>query len=157
MSGFKKSPPTEYRKFRVRGHIRSFRDLEVYKQTTTLSAQIFEVDLPPKLLRRTRLDPELGHLRQLSKQIPRLLAESYGNRFTDRELAYDKLEKAMEIIGNVIAKTDFLTTSIDDYETKQSLLKLIPEYQRQKQKILNLKKAWLRFDEKTRDSQPTNG
>jgi hypothetical protein len=43
---------TEYKKFRVRGHIRSFRDLEIYKYTTKLSSQIFGLELPPNLKNR---------------------------------------------------------------------------------------------------------
>ena len=46
---YQKPPKLEYRRFRVRGHIRSFRDLEIYKQTTLLSSRIYNLEFPPKI------------------------------------------------------------------------------------------------------------
>ena len=138
----------EYRKFRVRGHIRSFRDLEIYKQTTLLSSQIYDIELPPKIKNKKLLEQELEFLRNISKQIPRLIAESYGDKFTNRNLAYQKLEEAMQQISQVIAKLDFLIAAAEHQETQQIFVKLIRRYQTQRRKILNLKKAWLRIEEK---------
>lgn len=138
----------EYRKFRVRGHIKSFRDLEIYKQTTLLSSQIFQITLPPKLPQKKLMETELEFLRNLSKQVPRLIAESWGDRFTNRQLAYAKLEKAMQYVSQIITKIDFLIASINHQETTHNLAKLIRKYQVQKRKILNLKRAWLRIEEK---------
>lgn len=145
---YKKSSKLEYRKFRVRGHIRSFRDLEIYKQTTRLSSQIYELELPPKIKNKKLLEKELELLRNISKQIPRLIAEAYGDKFTSRSLAYQKLEDAMRYIRKVIAKLDFLIASLPHQELKQTLVKLIRKYQRQRRKILNLKNAWLRIEAK---------
>jgi|SaaInlStandDraft_5_1057022.scaffolds.fasta_scaffold82847_2 hypothetical protein len=39
----------EYKKYRVRGAIKSFRDLEIYKQTTLLASQIIQIELPQKI------------------------------------------------------------------------------------------------------------
>ena len=36
----------EYRKFRVKSPIKTFRDLEVYKNTTFLIAEIFQIKIP---------------------------------------------------------------------------------------------------------------
>lgn len=138
----------EYHKFRVRGHIRSFRDLEIYKQTTLLSSQIYNLELPPKIKNKKLLEQELEILRTLSKQPPRLIAEAYGDRFSDRNLAYQKLEEAMQQISQVIAKLDFLIASIENpTELKQEFVKLIRKYQTQRRKILNLKRAWERIEE----------
>lgn len=148
---FKPKSQPEYQKyktFRVRGHIKSFRDLEVYKKTTELSSQIFTITLPPKITGKKLLENELDILRTLSKYPPKFIAESYGNKFTDRPLAYLKLEKAMECISNIIAKIDFLIALINHQGTKQTFIKLISKYQVWKRKILNLKKAWIRIDEK---------
>lgn len=138
----------EYRKFRVRGHIKSFRDLEIYKQTTRLSSQIYDLKLPPKIKGKKLLEQELEILRNLSKQVPRLIAESYGDKFTDRQQAYAKLEKTMQMIAKVITKLDFLIATVEHQETKRIFVKLIGYYQRQKRKILNLKRAWIRIEER---------
>jgi len=36
----------EYKKYRVKSAIKSFRNLEVYKKTTELSAELFQMELP---------------------------------------------------------------------------------------------------------------
>jgi len=138
----------EYRKFRVRGHIRSFRDLEIYKQTTQLASAIYDLTLPANLKNKKLLEKELELLRHLSKQVPRLIAEAWGDRFTNRSLAYEKLEEAMQFISRTITKMDFLLTNVDSQELKQIFVKLIRQYQFQRRKILNLKNAWVRIEEK---------
>jgi len=146
---YKPKSKLEYRKFRVRGHIRSFRDLEIYKKTTWLSSQIYGIELPPKIKGKKLLERELELLRNISKQIPRLIAESYGDRYTNRQLAYAKLEESMQHIRQTIAKMDFIIAAVEkNQELKHSLTKLIGKYQRQRRKILNLKKAWERIEEK---------
>ncbi len=142
----------EYQKFRVRGHIRSFRDLEIYKQTTLLSSQIYDIELPPKIKNKKLLEEELEILRNISKQIPRLIAESYGDKFTNRNLAYQKLEEAAQQISQVIAKLDFLIAAVEHLETKQIFVKLISRYQTQRRKTLNLKRAWEKVEEKRREA-----
>jgi len=138
----------EYKKFRVRGHIRSFRDLEIYKQTTLLSSEIYGLELPPKVKGKKLLEQELEILRNISKQIPRLIAESYGDKFTDRQLAYRKLEEAAQQISQVIAKLDFLIAAVEHQETQQVFVKLIKKYQTPRRKVLNLKRAWEKVEEK---------
>ncbi len=58
-SGRKGKWKPEYKKFRVKSAIKSFRDLEVYKQTTQLSAKIFQIELPATIKNRKRLSDEL--------------------------------------------------------------------------------------------------
>ncbi|TSC92839.1 MAG: hypothetical protein CEN89_421 [Candidatus Berkelbacteria bacterium Licking1014_7] len=58
----------EYQKFRVRTPIRTFRDLDVYKDTTKLAAGIFGLKLPVSV---KKLNLEFGLLCQLAKQVPR--------------------------------------------------------------------------------------
>ena len=145
---YKPKGKLEYRKFRVRGHIRSFRDLEIYKQTTLLSSEIYGLELLPKTKNKKLLEQELEFLRNISKQIPRLIAESYGDRFTDFLGGCNKLEQASQQISQVIAKLDFLIAMVEHQETQQIFVKLINRYQTQKRKTLNLKKAWERVEEK---------
>ncbi|MBM4402529.1 MAG: hypothetical protein FJ044_04775 [Candidatus Cloacimonetes bacterium] len=94
------------------------------------------------------MEGELELLRNLSKQVPRLIAEAYGDRFTSKQLAYQKLEQAMRTISQIITKLDFLLTSIVHQETKQILINFVRKYELQRRKTLNLKRAWERWEEK---------
>lgn len=134
----------EYRKFRVKSTIKTFRDLEVYKQTTWLSAEIFKLKLPSKLQNRKRIKEEIDNLYGISKQVPRLIAESYGDKFDSFSGAMQKLERAMRMISVIIAKLDFLTASTDNVQIKDEFNGFLKKYQYQRVKILNLKKAWIR-------------
>jgi len=135
---------SEYKKFRVKSSIKSFRDLEVYKQTTLLSAEICQFQLPRTIKNRKSLEDDFKKLKELTKHIPRLIAESYGDKFTNLDLSSQKLEKSMQIISMVIAKTDFLIASVDSQEISETLNTSLKKYQIQRVKILNLKKAWQR-------------
>lgn len=131
----------EYKKFRVKSAVRSFRDLEVYKKTNQLASDIFKLELPKSC---AAIKGELDALRAEVKLVPLLIAESYGDKFSDIAVSLDKLEKACRIISGAVAKIDFLVISINETETKEVLNKLLKQYQAQRVKILNLKKAWMR-------------
>jgi len=156
MPGFKKyqsdknikprkfAPRQEYKKFRVRTAIKTFRDLEVYKQTTQLSSEIFQLEISAAEKNKTKLMEEAELLYGLSKNIPRLIAESYGDKFSEFDKAMNKLEKTAQLVSSVISKIDFLTASVETLKTKETLNKFLKKYQIQRVKILNLKKAWIR-------------
>lgn len=131
----------EYKKFRVKTPVRSFRDLEVYRQTTALSVAIFNLAVPKQY---KRFEQEFAILKQLSKPVPKLIAESYGRKFSSISQSLNKLEEAMERISTIIAKIDFLIIAIDLAEFKEQLMDILKKYQRQRFKILNLKRAWER-------------
>jgi len=136
----------EYKKFRVKSSIKTFRDLEVYRQTTQLSADIFQFELPETVKMRKKLSEETRILYELSKNVPRLIAECYGDKFSNFNLAMQKLEKSMQIISNIIAKIDFLVATLNavraSHEKSEKLTEILKKYQRQRTKILNLKNAW---------------
>jgi len=134
----------EYKKFRVRSSIKSFRDLDVYKNTTLLSAEIFLLKLPEKYRKKKGLQDELEKLKQISKFVPKLISESYGDKFTSLELASDKLEKSAHIIDSAITKADFLNAIIDNEDFRGKVLEIIKKYQVSRRRILNLKRAWNR-------------
>lgn len=135
----------EYKKFRVRTPIKSFRDLEVYRQTTLLSSEIFQFVPRIKKNKNNRyLLEEFEILYSLSKIVPKLIAESYGDKFSDRTLAMAKLEQDMRVISNIVAKIDFILAVLKDQEFKESLNKLLAKYQSQRVKINNLRRAWSR-------------
>ena len=132
----------EYKKFRVRTAIKSFRDLDVYKNATQLSADIFKLKLPEKYRKSEKIKAELNILFDLSKNIPRLIAESHSQKFTDLPGASGKLEKAAQICNLIVSKIDFLSIVVDDAEFRGLLLTILNKYPTNKMKILNLKKAW---------------
>ncbi|MBL7053518.1 MAG: hypothetical protein ISS02_02590 [Candidatus Portnoybacteria bacterium] len=135
----------EYNKYRVRTAIKSFRDLEVYRQGTLLSAEVFKLIFKiGKKKKEKYLLKEFEILYSLSKLIPKLIAESYGDRFSDNEMAFNKLEQVMRIIANIVAKIDFLVEVIEDDEIKKALNKILAKYQKQRVKVNNLRRAWIR-------------
>ncbi|MFH1245686.1 MAG: hypothetical protein V1662_04300 [Candidatus Omnitrophota bacterium] len=131
----------EYKKYRVKSPVKSFRDLEVYKRTTQYAAEIFQIKLPKA---DAALQEEFGILNQIVKQAPKLIAESYGDKFSDFTGALAKLEKTAQIISNAVTKIDFLVLSVQDTGVKETLNALLKKYQTQRVKVLNLKRAWVR-------------
>ncbi len=129
----------EYRKFRVKTSVKSFRDLEIYKRTTALCAELFTLKIEDNN-KQTRT--ELDILASLSKYVPKYIAESYGDRYADRALGIAKLEKAAQIISDVIAKLDLINILVEKKDLKEHLLRLIKNYQLQRRKVINLKRVW---------------
>ena len=134
----------EYKKyhknnFRVRSPIKSFRDLEVYQTTIKLSNMLLGLDF---------LD-EKQEIKKISESIPRLIAESYGDKFDSIEIAEQKLDEAITLITNIITKLDILREKFLEVKEKKEVLdKLIIKYGYQKLKVLNLKRAWKRIFDK---------
>ena len=58
-----------YKRFRVRTPVRTFRDLEVYQESTKLAAQIFNLKLPVKYKEETA--EEIQNLKQMAKVVPK--------------------------------------------------------------------------------------
>jgi len=125
----------EYKKFRVRGHIKSFRDLEVYKQTTLLASKTIQMNLEETLQEQAR-------------KIPKTIAKSYGEKFVNRQHAYEMIEQTAQNISELITEMDLIIALTEKSEDKEPFLDLIKKYQIQKRKILNLKKAWIRIEKK---------
>ena len=125
--------------YRVKSLIKSFRDLEVYQKTVQLYAEI--IALP--FLREKGFENDLEQLREIAENIPKLIAEAYGDKFDSKELAHKKLTKAITFITNVITKIDIFREKFsEEREIKETLDKLLTKYQTQKRKVLNLRKAW---------------
>jgi len=135
----------EYKKynknnFRVRSPIKSFRDLEVYQTTIKLSNILLDLDF---------LNNEKEEIKKISESIPRLIAESYGDKFDSIEIAEKKLDEAITLITNIITRLDIFREKFLEVKEKKDVLdKLIIKYGYQKLKVLNLKRAWKRIFEK---------
>jgi len=162
------TPNTRRGNFKVRGPIKSFRDLDVYNKSTELSADIFTL----RASEDSGLAEELALLKNLSKHIPKMIAESYGNRFDHFVVAERKLEKTAEVISSIIAKIDFILSvlkkeqgviavAVVEQEKKKEITKedktdefkkrvevLLREYTAVRMKVLNLKRSWIRLNEK---------
>lgn len=128
-------------RYRVRSPIKSFRDLEVYQKTIQLSNMITELEF----LNDEKFIEEKKELKETAEKIPRLIAEAYGDKFDDKELACKKLTLVVTLITNVITRLDILKDKfIENREIKDELDGLILKYTYQKRKVLNLRKAWNR-------------
>ena len=142
----------EYDRFRVRSPIKSFRDLEVYQKKIQLSNQITSLDF----LNDSSFIEEKKELKELAEKIPRLLAESYGDRFDSKELASKKLTLSVTLITNIITRIDILRDRFTEQkEIKEVLDGLLVKYSYQKRKILNLRKAWSRVFSNERNATKT--
>lgn len=151
--------------FRVKGPIKSFRDLDVYNKSTELSADIFTL----RASEDSGLSEELEILKNLSKHIPKMIAESYGNRFDHFVVAERKLEKTAEVISSIIAKIDFILSVLKKEQSevvavnseegkeiardevgefKKRVEVLLRDYTAVRVKVLNLKRSWVKLNEK---------
>jgi len=133
----------DYRKFRVRTPVRSFRDLEVYQLAIRLSAEIYNLVLPENY-KSEELDIEIKTLKDNSKLIIKLLVESYDDKFNDIKLAAKKMKIIAQTVNMIVSKIDFLNALIEDENFRENLLGISKKYQRLKMKTLNLKRAWER-------------
>jgi len=122
----------QYKNFRVKSLIKSFRDLEVYQKTIELSEELNSLEFIKS-----------QEINSLTEKVPKLIAEAYGDRFDSKELAHNKLTEAITFTANIITKIDlFRQRFANNKENKEILDKLLTKYQTQKRKILNLRKAW---------------
>ncbi len=135
----------DYKKFRVKSPVKTFRDLEVYQEAIKLSAEIFNLSFSKK---REDLESEIKTLKENSKLIPKLLVESYGDKFSSMNVADKKLELAAQIANMIIAKIDFLNAVAEDDKLRDKLSEILKKYQRVKMKTINLKRAWDRVFKK---------
>ena len=145
--------------YRVKSPVKSFRDLEVYQKTIQLSNQITGLEF----LNKQQYEKDTAEIKQLAEAIPKLIAESYGDKFDSKELANKKLTEAVTLTTNIITKIDLLRErQKENQENKEILDKLLTNYQNQKLKTLNLRKAWQRIAEFEKvkkqgsESQPKN-
>ena len=129
------------KKYRVKSPIKSFRDLEVYQKTTELAVEIYKFMIPKKY---KQLQDEWDILKNLSKNVPKLIAEANGDKFTNINIGLQKLEHSAQVISDIITKLDFFLMSVEETEPKDEIQKFLKKYQVQRTKILNLKRAWSR-------------
>lgn len=134
--------------YRVSSPVKSFRDLEVYQKTIQLSNEITNLEF----LNKKQFEKDAQEIKETAENIPKLIAESYGDKFDSKELAHKKLTEAITFTTNILTKLDLLREHHkDNQENKEILDKLLTNYQKQKLKILNLRKAWQRIADWEKD------
>ncbi len=126
----------DYNKYRVRSLIKSFRDLEVYQKTIQLSDELTNLEF-------IKSEEDIKEIKSIAENIPRLIAEAYGDRYDSKELAHKKITESITLIANIITKIDLLREKFsENKEFKEILDRFLIKYQTQKRKVLNLRRAW---------------
>src|SRR3989344_9421309 len=129
----------EFRSYRVKSPVKSFRDLEVYQKTIQLSDEITNL----AFLNKESFQKDNEEVKSIAEKIPKLIAEAYGDKFDSKELANKKLTEAVTLITNAVTKIDLFRERFrEDKSSKEVLDNLLSRYQTQKIKVLNLRKAW---------------
>ena len=131
----------DFRSYRVKSPVKSFRDLEVYQKTIQLSDEITSLSF----LGKEQFEDDSKEIKSIAEKIPKLIAEAYGDKFDSKELANKKLTEAVTLITNAVTKIDLFRERFrEDKSSKEILDNLLARYQTQKLKVLNLRKAWNR-------------
>ena len=113
----------------------------------------------------SKLDKEIELLKDISKYVPKMIAESYGNRFDNFSVAERKLEKTAQVITSIISKIDFIISIIkktrenkkpeeveillekeEIQELEKRMNDLLKDYSILRNKVLNLKRAWIKIN-----------
>ncbi len=129
----------EFRSYRIKSPVKSFRDLEVYQKTIQLSDEI--TNLP--FLNKESFQKDNEEVKSIAEKIPKLIAEAYGDKFDSKEIAHKKLTEAVTLMTNAVTKIDLFRERFNDNKGEKEILdNLLARYQIQKIKVLNLRKAW---------------
>ena len=128
-----------------RAPIRSFRDLEVYRNTYELMLSVIK-EVLPKLPASEKFDLR-DQLNRSCKAIPRLIAEGYGKRH--QKAGFQKyLDDALGECNETIVS---LEQCRDIYQMDIALINgLVDIYDKSSRQLYKLAKAWTQF--KNRES-----
>ena len=129
-----------------------------------MSAEIFILEISQDF-GLSKLDKEIELLKDISKYVPKMIAESYGNRFDNFSVAERKLEKTAQVITSIISKIDFIISIIkktrenkkpeeveillekeEIQELEKRMNDLLKDYSILRNKVLNLKRAWIKIN-----------
>lgn len=122
--------------------IRSYRDLEVYQQSYKLSV-IVCTKIVVKLPNEEKFDLT-DQLRRSSKAIPRLIAEGFGKKHQKKgfqKYLDDALAEDNETVVSLCHVRDIYSV----YVNRDSVQKIIDEYEIIGKQIYKLKKSWDKF------------
>jgi len=151
--------------YRVKKPIRSFKDLEVYYRTEQASVRIIK-DVMPHLADGKCPEKLKDQLLTCGLRIPQMIAESHSKRFDDKTLALKMLDEAKHACNTVVVYLEQVrdvsmgtvskapnppaeapaAPSVPPMVTACN--EIIREYAFTRVKILNLLKAWLKFEDR---------
>ena len=137
--------PYQKTSFYKKSPIRSFRDLEIYQKTFSASVEVMKKIIPKMQGRELPLRDQII---DCSLLIPNLIAEAYSRRFDNKEASYKLMEESMVKCNNMVVYLEQARDIFDEDVSKVVVEELTKEYMRTRTKMLNLVKAWKRFEEK---------
>ncbi|OGI27720.1 MAG: hypothetical protein A2359_02675 [Candidatus Moranbacteria bacterium RIFOXYB1_FULL_43_19] len=122
--------------------IRSYRDLEVYQRSYKLSV-IVCTKIVFKLPAEEKFDL-VDQLRRSSKAIPRLIAEGFGKKHQKK--GFQKyLDDALAEDNETVVSLCHVRDIYSGYVNKDSVQKIIEEYEIIGKQIYKLKQSWDKF------------
>ena len=130
--------------FYKKSPIRSFKDLEIYQKTFSASVEVMKKIIPKMQGKESPLRDQIIDCCLL---IPNLIAEAYSRRFDDKNSSYKLIEDAMVKSNNMVVYLEQARDIFDEEVSKVVVEELTKEYMRTRTKMLNLVKAWKRFEE----------
>lgn len=120
----------------------SYRDLDVYQKSYKLSV-IICLKIVPKLPLEEKFDLA-DQLRRSSKAIPRLIAEGFGKKHQKR--GFQKyLDDALAEDNETIVSLCHVRDIYFDFVNKDSVQKILNEYEIIGKQIYKLKQSWDKF------------
>lgn len=133
-------------RFKVKRPIRSFRDLEVYQKTAELFVDVMKKIIP--LLPEDANTTLKKELIEVSMKIPHFIAEAHSWRFDDKERSMKVIEEVLFLCNKVTVYIEQVKNVYSDQLDKVVCNEIIKKYAWTRRKILNLHKAWKRFEAK---------
>ena len=129
--------------YRVKKPVRTFRDLEIYRITEELSVKIIKEIIPLIKESTTGLKEKLS---ENSLDIPVIISKAYSLRFEDKPASIEMLRKAMDKCNETVVYLEQIRDIHSEDIPVKNVNEVIKRYIFGRRKILNLKKAWVKFD-----------
>ncbi len=139
-------------RFQPKRIVKSFRDLEVYQKTFRVGVDVMKKIVPliqnESSLRDKIIDSSLS--------IPNLIAEAHSRRFDEAETANKLIDESMAECNKAVV---YLEQARDIHDIDKAVCEeIIKNYVNVRWKILNLQRAWKRFQEgDSRKVEPVGG
>lgn len=126
-------------KFYPRRIVKSFRDLEVYQRTFQNSVDVMKKVVPAMQGESSLRDKII----ESALSIPNLIAEAHSRRFDEAEAANKLIDESMAECNKAVV---YLEQARDIHNVDRVVVEeIIKNYVNVRWKILNLQRAWKRF------------
>lgn len=129
-------------KFYPRRIVKSFRDLEVYQKTFQNSVDIMK-KIVPEIKEEAKGSSLRDKIIESALLIPNLIAEAHSRRFDEPEKASKLIDESLAECNKIVV---YLEQARDIHNVdKITVEEIIKNYINVRWKILNLQRAWKRF------------